>query len=644
MDLLRFGAAALLAISAVAQTGTAVIVAGRQWTFPMGPMPAADLPLAAPNGLATAPDGTLYVADQNAAVVVAIHNGVARRFAGNGRSGYSGDGEAAISESLNGPGPLAVGPDGSLYIADLWNYRIRRVAPDGTISTVAGNGTFGACSNGSAATGACVGNIGGLAADGSGNLYFTDCLNSVYKLEASTGQIRLYAGGANPTGIGNLYYPTSLAIDGGDNLYILQGLGAGVKKVTPAGAVSSVAMGGESVPAGITAIAVSGSATLYAAYAVCDVLQVPAGTVAVTLASACLSSVGSGMDQRAIAVDPAGNVYVADDATQSVREISPAGVVTTIAGNHEWYYSPDAAPASTVALGGEIDDFVVLPSGDMVVASGGRIRRITAAGAVVTLVEFGTYDPVALAVAPTGDLLFADNLNCAVREIDAAGTISTFAGRGDCVDDDDGGPAAKAGLAYPRALAFDADGQLYVATASAVRRIDTSNTIRTVAGGSNAKFQDDVPATKSNMNPQSLAVAGGRLLIGDILNLRIRAVDGSGVITTIAGNGNFNNGGDDGPALSHPVGQVWSMATDQDGNVWFADSTWLRQLTADGSIATIYSRDWGCRSCLLNVKGVGVSGSTVYAASWPLILKLANATAPSRKPPSCRSTGCEHDR
>ena len=640
MRILRLCAAGALAVCAIAQTGTAIVVGGREWSFPLGPIAVADTPLSAPNGLAAAPDGTLYVADQTASVVVAIQNGMTRRVAGTGLAGYSGDGRAATNASLNGPGPLAVGPDGSIYIADLWNYRIRRIAPDGAISTVAGNGTFGACADGAQATGPCVGNTGGLAVDSYGNVYFSDSSAAVYKI--ANGVVSLYAGGANASGIAQLFYPESLAIDGHNNIYVLQSLGAGVKMISPGGDVSIVAMGGEGAPAGMTAIAVSENATLYAAYAVCQVLKVAPGTVAVEMASACLTSDGFGMDQRAIAVDAAGNVYVADDATQTVRQVNPAGTVTTLAGNHEWYYSPDAFPATRVALGGVTSDFAVLPSGDVIVAGGGRIRRITAAGAVVTMVDFGTYDPVALAVAPNGDLLFADNLNCVVRRIDAAGAMSTFAGRGDCVDDDGGGSATGAGLAYPRALAFDEYARLFVATASAVRRIDTSNTIETIAGGPNPSFADNVPATQSNMNPQALAFQGGTLLIADILNRRIRGVDAQGIIYTVAGNGNFNDGGDDGPALSHPVGQVWSMSTDAQGNVWFADSTWLRELNTNGIISTIQGRDWECASCLLNVKAARASGSTVYAADWPVIRKLAAGVHSGRIGVPCDQCGRDH--
>ena len=143
----------LFSVLAGGQSRSAAVVAGRPWVFPAGPIAASDTPLAAPNGLAVGPDGTIYVADQIASVVVAIHNGSSRRFAGNGTPGYSGDGHAASEAELNGPGPLAVGPDGSVYIADLWNYAIRKVSPDGVISTIAGNGVYGECADGATAKG-----------------------------------------------------------------------------------------------------------------------------------------------------------------------------------------------------------------------------------------------------------------------------------------------------------------------------------------------------------------------------------------------------------------------------------------------------------------------------------------------------------
>jgi len=616
----RVLAVVLCALGVPAWAGSAVVIGGRTWTFPSGPVAATETPLAAPNGLAIGADGTLYIADQTAAVVVAIRNGLTTRIAGNGISGYSGDGGRATEASLNGPGPLAIARDGTLYIADLWNYVIRKVAPDGTISTVAGNGTYGACADHAPATGPCVGNTGGLAVDSHGDLYFSDSLNSVYKL--SGGLVTTFAGGASAAGPDRIFFPESLAFDARDNLYVLQQLDAGVKMVSPAGSMTSVVLA-QAQPRGMTALTVSANGTLYAAYNGCHVLKAPAGQPATDLASTCFMADGFGIDQRAVAVDADNNVYVADDATQTVHRISAAGQVSNFAGNNEWYYSRDGAPADDIALGGAINDFAVMRSGDIAVASGGRIRRITAAGTVVTSVPFGHYDPAAVAVAPNGDVLFADTLNCAVRRMDAAGNVSLFAGRGDCIDDNDGGDPANAGLAYPRALAIDAAGNVFIATAGQIRRVDRDGYMTTIAGKNGTSFQDNVSALLTTMDPRSLAIdKSGYLLVGDILNRRIRRIDAAGIITTIAGNGNFNEGGDDGPALSHPVGQVWSMTVDSAGTIWFSDSKYLRRMGADHSLSTVNGSDWGCRSCLLNVSGVRASGSTIYVADWPVIRAL----------------------
>src|SRR5579884_3346994 len=606
---------AMSAVHGFAQIGTAVTVAGRQWDFPAGPMSPLDTPLAAPNGLAAAPDGTLYIADQLAAVVVAIRNGVATRVAGNGAPGYSGDGGPALEASLNGPGPLAVGPDGSLYIADLWNYAIRRVAPDGTISTVAGNGTSGACADGSRATGACVGSTGGLAVDSHGALYFSDSSSTVFRV--ASGSISSYAKGQK------LFYPEALAIDSGDNLYVLQNLNAGVVRVAPDGTASNV-LSGNTTRAGMTSIAVSPDGTLYATYNICHVLKAsPTGGIE-DLGSSCPDANGFGIDQRAIAADAQGRVWIADDATQTVRQIDSRGAMSTIAGNNRWYYSPDAAPANTVALGGTINDFLIQPSGNILIASGGRIRRMTPEGAVTTIVPFGKYDPSALAQAPDGAVLFSDTLNCRIERLDASGAVSVFAGRGACADDGDGADAADAGLAYPRSMAVDALGNVFVATAGGVRRIDTTHVITTYAGSPGYSFQDNVPATQTSLDAQALTFdASGNLLVSDIVSHTIRKIDAHGVIRTVAGNGNFNTGGDDGPALTHPVGLVWSMATDPAGNVWFSDGTYLRRLGTDNWIDSIPGTQWSCPSCLLNVAAVRLKGSTVYVADRPVIRELA---------------------
>jgi len=627
---------AVFAFSAVAQNGTAIIIAGRPWAFPAGPMAPLDTPFAAPNGLAVGHDGTLYVADQIAAVVVAIRNGVSRRFAGSGVAGYSGDGGPALQASLNGPGPIAVGPDGSLYIADLWNYAVRRVAPDGIITTVAGNGTSGTCADGARATGPCVASTGGIAVDSHGAVYLSDSQSSVFRIDAATGSISTYIKGQT------LFYPESLAIDGDDNLYILQSLNAGVVKVGPDGAASNL-FSGNSTPSGMTSIAVSPDGTLFATYNVCHVLKAAAGQ-AVDLASSCLDSNGFGIDQRAVAADGSGQVWVADDATQTVRQIDSSGGMTTLAGSHEWYYSPDAAPADTVALGGTISDFLVRASGDILIASGGRIRRMRADGAVTTIVPFGAFDPVALVEAPDGSVLFSDGLNCRIRRLDPAGNVSLFAGRGVCQDDGDGADAAQAGLGYPRALVFDTLGNLFVATAGGVRKIDTTHTITTWAGSPSYSFADNVPATQTSLDAHALAFdSAGNLLVSDFLSRRIRAIDAQGIIRTVAGNGNYDTGKDDGPALSHPVGLVWSMATDPAGNVWFSDGTWLRRLDVGGSLGTISGANWSCPTCLLNVAAVRLKGTTVYVADWPVIRELAPGVRRLPHPRPC-AQGCGTDR
>lgn len=607
---------AVVCVCAAAQSGTAITVAGRVWGFPLGPMPRMDTPLAAPNGLAVGPDGTLYVADQTAGVVVAVRNGIAQRVAGSGATGYMGDGGPAIEAALNGPGPLAVGRDGSLYIADLWNYAIRRVAPNGTITTIAGNGTSGACADGARATGACVSSTGGLAVDSEGNVYFSDSQSTVFRVQAGAGTISAYVKAQK------LSYPESLAIDGADNLYILQNLNAGVLKVAPDGTVT-YPLSGSNTPAAMTSIAVTPDGTLYATYNICHVLKA-VGAQTTDIGSACLESNGFGIDQRAVAADGSGHVWVADDATQTVRQIDSGGVMSTFAGNNKWYYSDDAAPANTVALGGSISDFLVQPTGDILIASGGRIRRMATDGTLTTVVPFGAYDPAGLVQAPDGTVLFADTLNCRIQRLDASGAVSLFAGRGVCTDDGDGADAAQAGLSYPRSLVFDSLGRLYVATAGGVRRIDTLHVITTYAGSPAYSFQDNVPATQTSMDARALTFdASGDLLVSDFLSHTIRRVNAQGIITTVAGNGNFNTGADDGPALSHPVGLVWSMATDQKGTVWFSDGAYLRTLGTDGWIRTIPGSQWSCPTCLQNVAAVRVSGATVYAADWPVILQLA---------------------
>jgi sugar lactone lactonase YvrE len=264
----------------------------------------------------------------------------------------------------------------------------------------------------------------------------------------------------------------------------------------------------------------------------------------------------------ATAFDAAGNLYFAETGNHVVRKVTPAGIITTVAGNGVQGFSGDNGPATAA----ELDS------------------------------------PAGLALDSAGDLYIADSHNHRVREVAAAtGTISTIAGTGAPGFSGDGGPATAASLDLPTALALDALGNLYLADTGnhRVRRIAAATgEIATVAGnGIEAFAGDNGPASAASIDsPNGLALdAVGNLCIADTHNGRVRMVSAaSGLISTVAGagvvGGNVQSfGGDNGPATSASLALPRGLTMDSAGNLYFADSAnhRIRRISPTGVITTV---------------------------------------------------------
>jgi sugar lactone lactonase YvrE len=211
----------------------------------------------------------------------------------------------------------------------------------------------------------------------------------------------------------------------------------------------------------------------------------------------------------------------------------------------------------------------------------------------------------AVAVPPGGDeFYFNDADNLRIRKVDTEGTITTFAGNGEEGYSGDGGPAREASFTEPTGIAFDAEGNLYVADFGAVRKIDRSGTITTVAG--TGRFgehtvADDVPlrarspgdggpATEAKITPIDVAPDDkGNLYISDFHTGRVHKVNRKGVIRTVAGSGKASTEGDDGRATAVKLNDPWGIAVDSEGNLFIAEhhGQRIRMVDPDGRMTTI---------------------------------------------------------
>ena len=284
-----------------------------------------------------------------------------------------------------------------------------------------------------------------------------------------------------------------------------------------------------------------------------------------------------------VALAGGGSVLIADYGNHKVREISPAGIVSTFAGFGAFGFAGDGGPA----IDAQFDHpFAVAsaPSGDVAIADYGnnRVRQVDGQGVVTTIAGGGTLTPVAsgsvatasilagpagLAYDAAGNLYICEFNGARVDRLDPTGTLTVIAGTGATGSIGDDGPALSAELEQPIAVLPDNKGDVYIAdfAAQRVRMVDPSGTIHTVAGtGVAGSAGDGGPAVDADLHgPAALALLpDGTLLVADSGNSQIRAISPAGTIRTIAGTGSSGNSGDGGPALAaqlaDPMGLVAS--------------------------------------------------------------------------------------
>ena len=603
--------------------------------------PATSAQLANPQGLAVDSAGNLYIADTNNQCIRKVANGVITTVAGNGTPGYTGDNNPATSAQLYGPTAVAVDSAGNLYIADTNNQCIRKVA-NGVITTVAGNGARGSSGDNGPATSALLSNPYGLAVDAAGNLYIADSSNNRIR-EVSGGMIATVAGNGaagfggdnGPATSAHLAYPQDLAVDSAGNLYIADTNNNRIRKVSN-GVIATLA--------GTATYGFSGDNGL----ATSAQLNNPYG----------------------VAVDPAGNLYIADTFNNRVRKVSNR-VITTVAGDGTVGFSGDNGPATSAQLA-DPWSVAVDSAGNLYIADYGnnRIRKVSN-GVIATVAGNGTrgslgdngpatsaqfYGPAGLAVDSLGNLYIADYGNNRIRKV-SNGVIATVAGGGASLGDN--GPATSAQLALPYGIAVDSGGNLYVADWGNNRIRKVSNgVIATVAGNGTRGFSgDNGLATAAQLaNPQGIAVdSAGNLYIADFGNASIRKVS-NGIITTVAGNGTPGFSGDNGPATSAQLYLPYGVAVDSAGNLYIGDSGNNRiRKVSNGVIATVagngtfgFSGDNGPANSaqLANPYGVAIdSAGNLYigdsgnsrirvSAPLPIIRSVVNAASYATGPVS----------
>jgi sugar lactone lactonase YvrE len=372
--------------------------------------------------------------------------------AGDGGVGFAGDGEPAVQAHFSGISSLAIDHEGAIYVADIWNNRVRKISTEGTITTAAGNGAEHFGGDGGPADLAqvniacCMGG-GGMTFDAEGNLYLADTWNSRVRKVSRDGIITTvagsgstsYAGDGGPAAQSILSLPYAVAVAPGGQLYIADTYNFRIRKVGPDGIISTIA--------GTGALGHRGDGG--------PALSAELGYV------------------YGMTVDRAGNVYLAE--LRYIRTISPDGIITTIAGPGD---AGSGVPFGTIAgLAADLDGSLYLadeatdrilrlaPDGTLTKFAGAG-RGYAGDGGPASEAQFNI--PWALALDGAGNLYVADWGNRRVRKIAPSGLISTIAGSGaPGLPAQTAGPALEANLGLPFAIAVDAAGNVFVADGSA---------------------------------------------------------------------------------------------------------------------------------------------------------------------------------
>ena len=500
--------------------------------------PASAAQLGTVNGIAMDSQDDLYISTADNRVRKVTPDGMIQTIAGTGQAAHSGDGGAAVKASLDRPTALAVDAQGNLYIAE-GSFRIRRVSPDGLITTVAGNGTYGFSAENVSALPAKLGQLTSMATAPDGSLYFgertPDPLATPFTrvrrltldgklVTVAAGRGAGYSYSGTPALDAGAGLITGLAFDPSGNLYFSDFYNHLISRVDTAGMLT--------VAGGRPRFGGDGGPAFHAV-------------------TAFLTG---------IATDSNGNIYVGDAWNRRIRRIDFALNISTFAGNGAFGDFGDGLPAEAASLGWT-NQMIVLPDGSLLVADYGSNR---------------------------------------VRRIDSLGMITTVAGTGQPGGGGDGGPAVNAQLNNPFGVAVDSSGNIYVSevTGNRVRKITLDGTITTIAGkGTPGYSGDNGPARDALINgPRSLALdANGNLYIADFANFRIRRISPDGTISTFAGNGKSGTTGDGGLATSASINAPLGLLFEPYGALLFTSNSavgvgrggLVRRIRPDGTIDTI---------------------------------------------------------
>jgi sugar lactone lactonase YvrE len=524
--------------------------------------PRATARLSAPDGIAVAPDGTLFVAEaENATLRKVSPDGTVTLLAG--ASGLAGnvDGPGGTAR-FDHPAGIALDSSGNLYVADELNHTLRKLSPAGFVTTLAGWPATAGSADGSSAS-ARFNRPSAVALDSQGNIFVADSYNHTIRKVTPEGNVTTFAGQAGSPGAidatgtaARFSFPHGVAVDAANNVFVADEDNHTIRKISPAGVVTTLA-GSPGLAGNLDG---TGSAARfdYPSAIAMDLqghlLVGAAGSIRRVTPAGIVTTFAVNTGDAGLAVDTVGNVFVADFYNHAVQKVTPSGIVTTFAGTAEAWGSQDGTGTSArfyrpggIALDGTGNTYVADTANN-------TIRKVTTAGVVTTLAGLagpsglGSADglgsaarfhgPSGIASSSDGTLFVSDQFNYTIRKITPAGAVTTLAGTAGVWGTNDGsGLAARFG--QPAGLVLDSAGHLLVADSgnNTIRKVSPSGLVSTLAGSAGtAGFVDGTGAAARFKTPTGVAIdTADNLYVVDSQNRAVRKVTPAGAVTTVAG-------------------------------------------------------------------------------------------------------------
>lgn len=571
-----------------------------------------------------------------------VLTGIITTVAGNGKANFSGDGSLAIAASLNSPSKVIVDKDGNLFISDEGNNRVRKVDTNNIITTIAGNGNsdfINPSQDNVAAINASVPSPKGLALDSKGNLFIVN-RQIISKFDPITQNITTIAGskdtlgGAGDNGPANqalFVFPRQIIVDAQDNLIISDSGSSRIRKIDfvtgiITSIVSSDMFGNDEIPGLVSpnGIALDNKGNLFIVEEFASrVRKVDFSTSTITIIAGNGKSDFAGDGALAVnasfrrplgvAIDKNGDLLVADPTSKRLRKIDiETNLISTIAGNEQLEFVKAEDPLSSASLlspsGLAIDTEnniffsdtssrigkLDIKTKTIKIIAGTGVAGFSGDGEIATNAKLS--NSIKIALDKEDQIFIIDRLNNRIRKItNSSSIITTIAGSGSGDGfANDGVEATSSRLGFPLGLSIDGEGNLFIADTlnNKVRKVDASKIISTVAGNGTSNFNGDgILATGANLNrPSSVVIDNkGDLLIADTSNNRIRKINSVGIITSIAGGGQTSNIGDGNLATRASLRKPTSIVVDSNGDIFFSDSDNNRIRKIDGITGIITS-------------------------------------------------------